>query len=128
MRSSGGSPRLRVAHATLTPASVLTAQWTGLSLSLCLEGDSVMTLDVVLRESIVRICGVRPDQVTPDSTLEDLGVDSLTAAEIITDVEIRAGIELPMDVLRGLNQLRTVGEVAAHLAAGVGRPPVHSGP
>jgi len=87
-----------------------------------------MTLDVVLRESIVRICGVRPDQVTPDSTLEDLGVDSLTAAEIITDVEIRAGIELPMDVLRGLGQLRTVGEVAAHLEAGVGRPPVHSGP
>jgi len=43
-------------------------------------------------------------------------------------MEIRAGIELPMDVLRGLNQLRTVGEVAAHLEAGIGRPPVHSGP
>ena len=87
-----------------------------------------MNLDVALRESIAGICGVPADQVTPASTLEDLGVDSLAAAEIITDVEIRAGIELPMDVLRGLNQLRTVGEVAAHLAAGVGRPPVHSGP
>ena len=95
---------------------------------LCVEGDCVMSLDVVLRESIVRVCGVPADQVTPASTLEDLGVDSLAAAEIITDVEIRAGIELPMDVLRGLNQLRTVGEVAAHLEAGAGRPPVHSGP
>jgi len=83
-----------------------------------------MNLDVELRESIVRICGVPADQVTSASTLEDLGIDSLTAAEIITDVEIRAGIELPIDVLRGLNQMQTVGEVAGHLQAGVGRPSV----
>ena len=95
---------------------------------LCTEGDCVMNLDVALRESIVRVCGVPADQVTPASTLEGLGVDSLAAAEIITDMEIRSGIELPMDVLRGLNQLRTVGEVAAHLEAGVGHPTVHSGP
>ena len=87
-----------------------------------------MNLDVALRESVARICGVPAEQVTPASTLEDLGIDSLAAAEIITDVEIRTGIELPMDVLRGLSQLRTVAEVAAHLEAGVGRPPVHSGP
>ena len=87
-----------------------------------------MNLAVALRESIVRVCGMPADQVPPASALEDLGIDSLAAAEIITDVEIRAGIELPMDVLRGLNQLRTVGEVAAHLEAGAGRPPVHSGP
>ena len=83
-----------------------------------------MNLDVALCESIVRICGVPADQVTSASTLADLGIDSLTAAEIITDVEIRAGIELPMDVLRGLNQMQTVGEVAGHLQAGVGRPSV----
>ena len=83
-----------------------------------------MNLDVELCESIVRICGVPADQVTSASTLEDLGIDSLTAAEIITDVEIRAGIELPIDVLRGLNQMQTVGEVVGHLQAGVGRPPV----
>ena len=87
-----------------------------------------MDLDAALCESIVRVCGVPAGQVTSTSTLKDLGIDSLAAAEIITDVEIRAGIELPMDVLRGLNQLRTVGEVAAHLDAGVGNPPVHSGP
>ena len=83
-----------------------------------------MDLDAALCESIVRVCGVPAGQVTSASTLEDLGIDSLTAAEIITDVEIRAGIELPMDVLRGLDQMRTVGEVAGHLQAGVGRPPV----
>lgn len=87
-----------------------------------------MDLGLALRESIVRICGVPADQVSPGATLQDLGVDSLTAAEIITDVEIRTGIELPMDVLRGLSTLRTVGEVAAHLqagaGAGAGSPPV----
>jgi acyl carrier protein len=86
-----------------------------------------MNLDVALCESIVKICGVPPDKVSPASALEDLGIDSLAAAEIITDVEIRTGIELPMDVLRGLSQMRTVGEVAAHLRSGAGQPPVPSG-
>ena len=79
-----------------------------------------MNLDAALCESIAKICGMPADQVGPASTLEELGVDSLAAAEIITDVEIRTGAELPMDVLRGLGGLRTVGEVAAHLQAGPG--------
>jgi len=93
-----------------------------------------MDLGLALRESIVRICGVPADQISPDATLEDLGVDSLSAAEIITDVEIRTGTELPMDVLRGLSSMRTVGEVAAHLQAGAeagpgaGSAPVYSEP
>jgi hypothetical protein len=33
-----------------------------------------------------------------------------------------------MDLLRGLGQLRTVGEVAAQLATGAGSPSVPSGP
>jgi acyl carrier protein len=87
-----------------------------------------MDLTVALRESIVRICGVPAEAITPASTLDDLGVDSLAAAEIITDVEIRAGVELPMDVLRGLSRMETVGEVAALLEAGVVRSPVRSEP
>jgi acyl carrier protein len=87
-----------------------------------------MDLHEALRESITRFCGVPADQVSSGSTLEELGIDSLTAAEIITDVEIRSGIELPMDVLRGLAELRTVGEVAAYLQAGTARPPTRSQP
>jgi acyl carrier protein len=87
-----------------------------------------MDLHEALRESIAKFCGVPADQVSSGSTLEELGIDSLTAAEIITDVEIRAGIELPMDVLRGLAQLRTVGEVTAYLQAGTARPPARSQP
>ena len=87
-----------------------------------------MDLDMTLRESVARFCGVPAGQVGPASTLDELGIDSLTAAEIITDVEIRTGIELPMDVLRGLGQLRTVGEVAAHLQAGAGQLPLQTQP
>jgi acyl carrier protein len=87
-----------------------------------------MDVDAALTESIAKFCGVPVSQVGPASTLDELGIDSLTAAEIITEVEIRAGIELPMDVLRGLSQLQTVGEVAVHLRAGAGPPPVQSQP
>jgi acyl carrier protein len=83
--------------------------------------DDDMDLAASLAESIERICGVPASEVTADSTLEDLGIDSLAAAELITDLEIRSGVELPMDILRGLNGLRTVGEVTAHLEAGLGR-------
>jgi acyl carrier protein len=76
-----------------------------------------------LRESIASICGVTESDVVDSATLEDLGVDSLAAAEIITDVEIRTGIELPMDVLRGLYGLRTVGDVADQLELQLDRPP-----
>jgi acyl carrier protein len=86
-----------------------------------------MDLGAALRDSIVRICDVSPEAVGPSATLEDLGIDSLIAAEIITDVEIRTGAELPMDVLRGLNGLRTVGEVADHLGAAVPAQPAGDG-
>jgi acyl carrier protein len=76
----------------------------------------VRDLNRTLNESIVRICGVTEDRVRPESTLDKLGIDSLTAAELITDLEIRLGEELPVDVLRRLNRVGTVGEVAAELS------------
>ena len=82
-----------------------------------------MELQASLRESIASICGVSESEVIPTATLEELGIDSLAAAEIITDMEIRTGVEVPMDVLRGLNGLRTVGEVADRLQREIDRPP-----
>jgi acyl carrier protein len=87
-----------------------------------------MDLDLALHESIVKICGVPAADIRPTSTLEDLGIDSLAVAELITDLEIRLGVELPMDVLRGLTGLKTVGEVSAALQAGLDRPQVRSRP
>ncbi|MGZ4429973.1 MAG: acyl carrier protein [Nocardioidaceae bacterium] len=81
-----------------------------------------MDLDEGLRQAISRVCGVAEEDVRPESTLEELGVDSLAAAEMITDLEIRLGRDLPMDVLRQLAGLRTVGEVADALRATLGGP------
>ena len=81
-----------------------------------------MDVQASLRESIASICGVSESEVVPTATLEELGVDSLAAAEIITDVEIRTGLELPMDALRGLYGLRTVGDVADRLQRELDRP------
>jgi acyl carrier protein len=78
-----------------------------------------MDLGAVLRESIVYVCGAEEDAVVRDASLEELGVDSLAAAEVITDMEIRSGVELPVDVLRGLAGLRTVGEVVDYLQSAI---------
>ena len=85
-------------------------------------------LTTLLRASIVVVCELRPEDVTPDSRLVDLGVDSLAVAEVIVDLEIRLGRELPIDLLRRLDQVETVGDVAAALgelsgAAGVNDAP-----
>jgi acyl carrier protein len=82
-----------------------------------------MDVGAAMRESIVYVCGVEEEAVVPSATLEALGVDSLAAAEVITDMEIRTGVELPMDVLRGLAGLRTVGEVVDYLRSEIAPPP-----
>ena len=77
--------------------------------------DEPLDLAVALREAIARTCEVPLERVRLDSPLEELGVDSLASAEIITDLEISTGLELPMEVLRRLNDVRTVGDVLAQI-------------
>lgn len=38
-----------------------------------------------------------PDEITPDSTFESLGIDSLDVVEMIMDLESELGIELEME-------------------------------
>jgi acyl carrier protein len=87
-----------------------------------------MDLGAALRESIVYVCGVDEDAVVATALLEELGVDSLAAAEVITNMEIRTGVELPMDVLRGLAGLRTVGDVIDYLQSEAATGPSADGP
>jgi len=78
---------------------------------------SIVTLDSLLHESIVKVCGIPPERVTSESTLDDLGIDSLAAAEVFVDLEIALGRDLPVDLLRRLDDTETVGDVAAVLRA-----------
>jgi acyl carrier protein len=74
-----------------------------------------MDLNRSLRESISRTCAVPVISIQSDSMLTELGVDSLASAEILTDLEIRLGKQLPVDALRRLNQARTVGDIESIL-------------
>jgi acyl carrier protein len=65
-----------------------------------------------LLEAISRACDVPVAAISDASTVDELGFDSLASAEVITDLEIRLDRELPVDALRRLVQVRTVGEVA----------------
>jgi acyl carrier protein len=75
-----------------------------------------MDLNRSLRESISRTCAVPMTSIRSDSVLAELGVDSLASAEILTELEIRSGRQLPVDALRRLNQARTVGDIESILA------------
>jgi acyl carrier protein len=75
-----------------------------------------------LREAVARACEVSPEQVDLATPLDDLGLDSLAAAEVITDLEITLGVEFPVDVLRQLTQAQTVGDVLDRLRDGLAVP------
>lgn len=81
-----------------------------------------MNMAAELRRSISRICGVPAEAITDEATLQDLGFDSLAAAEVLTDIEIRVGRELPVDGLRRLTEARTVADVVALLEDQLVRP------
>ena len=47
-------------------------------------------------------------EITPDSTFESLGIDSLDIVEMIMDLETELGVELEMED----QQISTLGELA----------------
>ena len=48
------------------------------------------------------------EEITPDSTFESLGIDSLDIVEMIMDLETELGVELEMEE----QQIATFGELA----------------
>ena len=50
-------------------------------------------------------------EITPDSTFESLGIDSLDIVEMIMDLESELGVELEMED----QQIATFGELAAFI-------------
>ena len=75
------------------------------------------SIEELLKESIAEVCGVDVAALRPDTHLEDVGVDSLASAEVLVDLEIRIGRQLPTGTLRQLEAVHTVADVAALLEA-----------
>lgn len=61
-------------------------------------------------KEIVPKFGVDPEQVTNDSTLEDLDMDSLDVVEIMQAIEDEMGIRVPDE---DLEDLSTIGDAVA---------------
>jgi acyl carrier protein len=51
-----------------------------------------------------------------------LGIDSLSVAEVIVDVEMRLDRELPLDLLRRLDTVPTIAELARELERALDGP------
>jgi len=64
--------------------------------------DVMQTIKDILQENL----DIDPETVTPESTLDDLGIDSLDTVELICDLEDRCNIE--MGYPEGLNTIADV--------------------
>jgi len=76
-----------------------------------------MDLNDSLQRAIAKVCDLRPQDVRPDTRLDELCVDSLAVAEIIVELEMELDRELPVHLLRELDRVETVGDVATEFAA-----------
>jgi acyl carrier protein len=84
------------------------------------KSKTVIDLEGLVQRAISKICDIDPARVQPDARLGDLGVDSLAAAEMLVELEIALGRELPVDVLRRLDHVDTVRGIATELQAAFG--------
>jgi acyl carrier protein len=76
----------------------------------------------LIKDAIVEVCGLDPTEVRDDSRLDSLGIDSLSVAEVIVDVEMRLDRELPLDLLRRLDTVPTIAELARELERELDEP------
>lgn len=66
-----------------------------------------------LRDILVKILGVAPDEVTPEATFEgDLGADSLDMYQVLTQMEENFGIET---VSEDVKQITCVSEAVEYI-------------
>ncbi len=67
------------------------------------------------------------DKITPDSTFEELGIDSLDGINILFAVESEFNINIPDDAAQKIGSVRdVVAGIAALLESGGGKGPVRA--
>jgi acyl carrier protein len=76
----------------------------------------------MLKEAIAEVCGLDPALLDDDARLDALGIDSLSVAEVIVDVEMRLDRELPLELLRRLDTVPTIGQLAVELERALAEP------
>ena len=65
-----------------------------------------------LQEAFAGFLGMDPDEVDPDRSIDELGMDSLTAAQLAVEIEERLGVSVFLNDLTGRE---TIAGLAASL-------------
>lgn len=74
------------------------------------------TLEQELKGLIAEIMEVEPDEVTPEANfVENLGMDSMTALEIMASIEKKYRIRIPEDDLKKIVNLKQTVELAKNI-------------
>ncbi len=68
-----------------------------------------MSAFTYLQEVLTDKYDIKADAIRPEATLEELGLDSLSVAELLFDVGDKFGIDVPDD----RTDFKTLGEAAA---------------
>lgn len=63
----------------------------------------------IIRDFLKDRLGLEPEAITPEATLESLGIDSLMLLELLFECEEKLDVKLPNDVATP----KTVGELVA---------------
>jgi len=72
-----------------------------------------MAVEEKVKDIIVKLLGVNPEEITPDARFqEDLGADSLDAAQLAMEFEQEFNIDIPEE---DANQLTTVTQAVEYL-------------
>jgi acyl carrier protein len=70
---------------------------------------------------IARTQYLPPEAISPESTFEDLGIDSLSGLAIVTELEREFGVEIPNEQALALRNIPQIVEsMEALLAGGAG--------
>lgn len=79
----------------------------------------VSTIRETIRESVNRITGIAPGEILDTSSYrEDLGLDSLSALEVVVDVEYAFKIKVPEERIQTIHTVQdTISVVQEYLAA-----------
>ncbi len=69
-----------------------------------------MTVQERVIRAIARACHLDPEQVHPEATFEELGVDSLKGLEIVFELEEEFKVSIPENLAVGMRSVRDVIE------------------
>ncbi len=65
-------------------------------------------IEHTLKESVARQKMISTEDITLDSSLDDLGITSLDAISLVFDVEDKYGVEVPNEALKQIKTIRDI--------------------